>query len=377
MNNLQAYIPQLLAGGLDHLREAALMPAAATSRYQSMAGPLGSTIDIPLPPEIPVREVVPGPNAPATADMTPRSISMALDQWHEADFYLDDRDYLEVERGLLPGAAGGAAKALANFVDSYMLRLGAGFYGVAGTVGANVFSNDVADIVDVRTRLNQQLCPNENRRMVVSPTAEGEALKIQAFHNATFGVGAEAIRNGNLESRFGFGWMMDHNIRDHVSGGGVGYLVNDAGGALALGDNAVTLDGVTGGTILQGDILTFAGEPTHTYVATADITGAGVVAIEPPLRALPVDNEAVAVTASHELNFAFHPEAIAFASRPLAATRHPGSTFEQLSDPVSGISLRLEVERQYKQDRFSYDILFGSAIIRREFGCRILGPAAA
>lgn len=375
MNNLQAYIPQLLASGLDHLREMARMPAAVTRRYEQMAGPVGSSIDIPLPPEIAVQPVVPSATAPATADLAPGSISLNLDQWHEAAFYMTDQDYLEVERGLLPSAAQGAIKALANFVDKFILAKAAGFYGIAGTTATSAFSAGIPDIVDARTRLNQQLCPDDGaRRVVVSPIAEGHALQIPAFHDASFGVGGKAILKGELTERFGFGWMMDQNVLSHTSGAAVGALINDAGAALAVGDKALPVDGISGGTILKGDVLSIAGS-TQTYVATADIAG-GVVAIEPGLVEVPADNAAITVLGDHELNLAFHPEAIAFASRPLLGTRHPGSLFEQLSDPLSGISLRLEVTREHKRDRFSYDILFGAEIIRREFGCRVLGPAS-
>ena len=42
-------------------------------------------------------------------------------------------------------------------------------------------------------------------------------------------------------------------------------------------------------------------------------------------------------------------------------------------DPVSGVALRLEVSRQFKQTTFSYDVLGGAAVIRRELGVKILG----
>ena len=42
-------------------------------------------------------------------------------------------------------------------------------------------------------------------------------------------------------------------------------------------------------------------------------------------------------------------------------------------DPISGIALRLEVSRQYKQTTFSYDVLGGGALVRPALACKIAG----
>jgi hypothetical protein len=37
------------------------------------------------------------------------------------------------------------------------------------------------------------------------------------------------------------------------------------------------------------------------------------------------------------------------------------------------LALRLETSRQYKQTTFSYDILGGANVVRRELGAKIIG----
>jgi len=57
-------------------------------------------------------------------------------------------------------------------------------------------------------------------------------------------------------------------------------------------------------------------------------------------------------------------------TRPLSESAPQGRSlgiFESIVDPVSGLTLRLELTREYKQDRFSYDILWGSALVRPDF----------
>ena len=63
-----------------------------------------------------------------------------------------------------------------------------------------------------------------------------------------------------------------------------------------------------------------------------------------------------------------------WATRPLMDSANGlGNLTQSAVDPVSGLSLRLEVSREHKRTRFSYDILYGADVVRRELGCRIAG----
>ena len=50
-----------------------------------------------------------------------------------------------------------------------------------------------------------------------------------------------------------------------------------------------------------------------------------------------------------------------------------GNIFQAPTDPISGIALRLELSRQYKQETLSYDVLYGSNVIRPELGAHFFG----
>jgi len=380
-NSLQAVTDKLLAQGLTALREAAFMPLIVNRDYEATAGQKGSTVDVPIPSAIETQDVTASTTPPSTADVSPTSISVPLDQWKEAPFYLTDKDRMEVEDGqILPMQASEAIKSLANTVNEYLLNFYKSFYGWAGSAGSAPFSSDTGDARNARKVLNKQLAPLEPRTMVIDPDAEANALGLTAFADMSFSGSSDAVINGELDRKLGFQWMTHQLVKTHtpgtaISGGKTITLTSDS----SADATSVTLDVDSGtGTLVEGDIITFAGHD-QTYVVTADatLTTSGVaVSIQPGLKQ-DVDGSGVPVAvtgkAEHVANLAMHRDAIAFATRPLEGTSHPSAVISTITDPMSGLTLRLENTREHKRDRWSYDILYGAQVVRRALGCRVAG----
>lgn len=374
-NTLTAVTPKLLAQGLLALRQNAIMPQIVNRRFEAMAGQRGSTIDVPIPSAIAAQAVAPGNTPPSTADISPTSVPIPLDQWFEGPFYLDDKDMLEAQEGTIPMQASEAIKSLANNVDTFLLNLGRKFFGYAGNENSSLFADEkTTDATAVRTILNKQLAPLQDRRVVLDPDAEGSALNVRAFQDASFSGDTRAIIEGNLNNKLGFTWWMDQNVPVFTAGTAVDYLVNDPGPALALGDTAIPVDGGTG-DVNEGDIITFSGH-TQTYVITVAAVAPSIMTIQPGLQAIPANNEVITLKGDHVLNQAFHRDATAFATRPLAMHGSELGVISQSAvDPISGLTLRLEITHEHKRIRFSYDILYGAEVIRRELGSRFAAAA--
>lgn len=374
-NTLTAVIPKLLAQGLQALREVAIMPQLVNRAYETQAGNKGSTIDVPIPSAVAAQDVSPAATPPSTADAAPTSVPIALDRWKEAPFYLTDKELLEVDAGVIPMQASEAIKALANTVNADILSLYKDIYGYEGTAGTTPFATDTSAATLVRRTLNKQLAPMGDRRFVLDPDAEANALNLRGFQDNAWRGDDAGIVEGQIGRKFGFDWYMHQLIPTHTAGTASGATTNATGYAAGL--ETVTLASAGTGTFVVGDVITFAGH-TQTYVITAgdaDVSNGGTISFKPGL-AVALAASAVAITrkAGGVQNLAFHRDAFAFATRPLeGAAEGLGSIIQSVVDPLSGLSLRLEVSREHKRTRYSYDILYGRATVRRELACRLAG----
>lgn len=369
-NTTTYIIPQLLAQGLLSLREQAIMPRFVNRAYETVAGEKGSTIDVPISSAIVAGAVTPSYVKPDDAGVSPTKISIALDQWWEAPFFLTDKEMLDVMSGSIPLQAQEAVKALANKVDILLLTLYKDVYGYAGVAGTTPFSTDVTEFLDARKVLNNQLAPLDPRYVVLNPDAEANALGLRAFQDASFRGDNAGINEGIIGRKLGSTWFVDQNVLTHA----VGTMSVPGTSAVTAGLKAVTVSTATGSYVV-GDIVTLGTTDTQTYTITGvtDTAPTTAFTIEPAAKVTQTAG-AILCKASHVANMVFHRDAFALATRPFAGADPMGlGQFSSAVDPVSGLTLRLEVSREYKRTRFSYDILFGVKTVRAALAARLAG----
>ena len=380
-NDLSVLAPKLLAQGLMALRSANLMPLLVNSDYSMEFAQKGLVVTIPLPSAVAAQDVSPANVPPSTADSNPTQALITLDQWKEAPFYLTDKDQQQAHDGVIPMQASEAVKSLANAMNAHIMSKYVGIYGYVGTAGTTPFASTTTAATQARKILNKQLAPMDDRRFIMDPDAEAQALDLRAFQDASWTMTADAIQEGTITRRLGFDWFMDQQVPTHTAGTITTGLIAKAATAQALGLKAIvcTTAASTGAAaLLAGDIISFAGH-SQTYVVTANATQAVAnsdvtVNVEPGLQKALVGSEAVTVRASHVVNLALHRDAIGFASRPLADSGQGlGNIIEVAADPITGVALRLEISREHKRTRFSYDILYGATLVRADLGCRVAG----
>jgi hypothetical protein len=367
-NTITNVMPKILADGVMALREQAIFAQLVNRALQSDAQKKGNVVNVPIPSAIAARAVTPAVSFAANVDSAPTVALVTLDQWYEAPINLSDSDAASVDPMFLAMQASEAIKALANNVDAYI-----------GAAGTTPFQSSLTVAAEAAKRLNVQLAPNDRaRRAVIDPSAE-LYLKLNAEVLSSEKRGdSRGIIEGDIGRKLGFDWYMDQNISTFTPGTGwvTGFAVSTTTGVAAASTLHV-LNATASGTIKIGDVFTL-GSDSKQYVVTANTTVSATVGVDitvyPPLSAaVSLGTTLAVVGTAYTVNIAFHRDAWAFASRPLQSVFQAGNVFQSPTDPVSGIALRLELSRQYKQETLSFDVLYGSNVIRPQLGVKIFG----
>jgi hypothetical protein len=364
------------------------MPALVYTDYSMEAKKHNEKIRIPLPQDFGKPRNMDTKNGSVSTDIKDPVVELTLDQWKYTQFQMDDKELKEsLSRGIIPSRMESAIKSLANGVDVDLLKLYRDVPFFCGSAG--ITPQAAADLIAARKILQDNLCPPDSRRLVLDTAAEASFLDL--FKDADKTGTTAALREASLGRLFQFETYSDQLMPYHECGTFIG--TNPVAGAVSAGGNRITISGGSGAeTIRAGDLFTVAGvhrqfvvckgdDPDKTDDENSVFTASGGrienLKFYPPTP-IPIQaNAAVTLQGSHVPNLGFRRDAFALAVRPLADDEIPSesSTISTQTDPLSGISLRLETWRtSEKATRYwRFDILYGVKTIRPELAVRMLG----
>ncbi|MDY6852766.1 MAG: P22 phage major capsid protein family protein [Thermodesulfobacteriota bacterium] len=305
------------------------------------------------------------------------NVAVSLNKYKDVSFALPSKAGSMSVRSLVEEFIVPAMSAHAQAIDADLAALYKDVYYYHGTAGTT--PDGVDDIVGARKIMNTNKVPLERRRLVMDEEAEYKFLQLAAFYEADkVGDQGTALREASLGRKFGLDMYMDQNIQDHT----VGTWVDDSGsilvnsGSCAVGDTSCPVDAITTGkTIKAGDMFTVANDD-QPYVITQDATAASSAAtlnFSPGAKTVWAEDAAVTVIAGHTANLAFHRNAFALVTRPLAPPL--GGNVRSTVMSYNGVGLRVSIgyDLQYKQDVVSIDLLYGVKTLDPELAVRLLG----
>jgi hypothetical protein len=382
-NTITNVLPTLLAQGLLALRQNCILPRLVNRDYQNLAAQKGNVINVPIPSAVAARDVTAAVTYAANVDSAPTTAAVTLDFWKEAPFHLSDNDLVSAVEGAIPMQASEAIKSLGNAIDEYIIGKHLGIYGLVGTAGTTPFNASLNIAKDARVLLNKQLAPLRDRRAVIDPDAEGNLMINSEILKANERGDQGGIIEGTIARKLGFDWFMDQNLTGQLYTPGTGWASGNIASTVSgsIGDTTLNIINATAsGSIKVGDIFQLTADAANQqYVVTAAATISATVAVAisftPPLKTTVATGATLdaLVSVAYVPNLAFHRDAFAWASRPLADIEGLGNQMMTAADPLSGVALRLEVSRQYKQTTFSYDVLGGANLVRAALAVKIAG----
>lgn len=365
--NAKAYDPIFYANeAITQLYKALGMANAVHRGYDRTPAEKGSTIQIRLPGTFTAQD------APSSAqEVTPSLVNIELNYWKEVKFGLTDKEITLTDERIISDHIAPAAYALADDIDSRLCALykEVPWYSDLSAPAA------VADITAARKIMFNNKVPMKDTsklHIMVDGTAEAEFLNLSAFsqQQGAGQAGVDTQVSGFLGQKFGFNFFANQNVKTHTTGtlSATDPLVNTD---TAVGATSIILDkGTLTGTIVAGDILTFAGH-TQQYVATALATASGnaiTVNIAPAVTGATIanDTQATVVKSSKVENLAFHSHFAALAMAPLSEMASQlGAKVATVTDPVTNISIRSRVFYEGNNSKVfvALDVLYGIKVL--------------
>lgn len=272
-------------------------------------------------------------------------------------------------------------RALSNEVETDLAALHISASRAYGTYNTTPFgtAGDLSDFANATKLLNANGAPKSDRHMVLDGNA---AANLRGKQSTLFKVNEagsdEMLRTGALGVVQGWSLHESEQIKQAVTvGTGASATTDNAG--YAVGATVLTLASAGTGTILAGDIVTFAGD-TNKYVVVsgdADTSNGGTITIaEPGLRvAMSAATKAITVIAATNRSMFFQRSAIQLATRAPAMPEGGDAADDVmvLQDPVTGIAFEFCVYRQKRQVRYEVNLAWGVKMIAPRYCGLLIG----
>lgn len=246
-----------------------------------------------------------------------------------------------------------AMRTLANEMETDLAT--AAYLGASravGTAGTTPFGSagNFTDAANCLRVLKDNGAPvGTGPSLVLDTLAGANLIGLQSRYDV---AGDTTMQNqGIIINKAGLNIRESAQIQTHTAGTGASATTDNAG--YAVGDTVITLASAGTGTILAGDVITFAGDSEKYVVASgdADVSNGGTITLqEPGLRtAIAASATAITVIATSSRSMAFTRNAIELVarapSRPVIGGVARDSAVDRMMvvDPRSGLPFEVSV----------------------------------
>jgi hypothetical protein len=380
-NTLNNLVPDLYEA-LDVISRELTGFIPAVSRDSSVArAAIGQNVLVPITSEAAAADNVPGVTAPDTGDAVVDNVAVAITK----SKHVPVRWNGEETKGLKNAGTFStiqadrfyqAMRTLVNEIEKDLwleaYRKASRGYGTAGTTPFGTAA-DLSDFAGVLGILEQNGAPTNDLQLVLGHAAIGNMRgKQSGLFKVNEAGSSDMLRNGMTDRIMNMAIRHSHQVSRHVKGTGAAYVTS---GSTAVGASSVALATGTG-TVLAGDIATFAADDGNKYVVGSGVAAPGTIRLNKPGAQITIPTgNALTLGNSYTANVAFARSAIVLATRAPAMPDGGDSADDviTITDPLTNLSFEIAVYRQFLQTAYHVRLAWGCKAIKDEHISLLLG----
>lgn len=260
-----------------------------------------------------------------------------------------------------------AMRVLVNEVEADLANLYVGASRAYGTVGNQIFNNEIMSAAMARKILEDNGAPMTDLQLVVDTLSAAHLRSNGQLTKANEANTDATLRRGILLDLMGFAIRTSAQLKPHVGGSITGSAsVNNPDGYEA-GATEIALDGANAIALKAGDLLTF-GSDANKYVLAEDAASTPITLSAPGLMNGVANDTAVSAVNAYTPCLAFDRNAIQLIARQPAMPQggDDADDVTSLTDPVSGISFQVAMYRGYREVRYEFGLAWGVKLIQPE-----------
>lgn len=384
-NTLTNLIPTLYEALNVVSREMVGFIPAVTRDANVTRAAVGQTVRSPIAAVAAAQDITPAVTAPNAGDSTPTFVDVTMTKaravpirWNGEEQRAMSTGDTAQGRNILRDQFAEGMRKLVNEIEvdlAVAAKTNASrAYGTAGTTPFGT-AGDLSDIAQLRKILEDNGAPTSDLQFVGNSATWAN---LRGKQNVLFKVNEagteEMLRNGLIDRLQGFAMRNSAGITLHTKGTGASYTVS-AGGPFAVGTTSFPI--ITGtGTVLAGDVITFAADSANKYVVKTGVAAPGTIVIGKPGNLVSIPNSnAITIGNNYTGNFGFSRQALLLAQR-LPALPDGGDMADDrttITDPISGLTFEVAVYRQYRQVYYEIAAVWGVAAPNEAHIATLLG----
>lgn len=374
-NVFTALTPTLFAAAQEVSAEPFGVISAINANFDDKGVAIGDTVKITVAPTATATDFAPGVAAAQGADNTATTVPVTISASKKVSWHMTGEQLRTLENGSTDGEwvrqlVAQGMRTLRNGAEAAACAaIKAGASRAFGTAGTNPFASDINAIADVRKILMDNGAPMADLQLCIDSTAGTAARKLGIIQQAYQAGSDEERRSGALLRQFGFAIRESAGIVQHTKGTGASYVTS---GSTAIGVKDVAL--VTGtGTVLAGDVVTFAADSANKYVVNNGVAAPGTISLgRPGARATIATANALTVGNSYTPNLAFERNAVVGIMRPPIFPENATIQKTLISDAMGMTYLLLQIQ-QYGQTTWELHLAYGFACAQSEHIAILMG----